>query len=70
MRWISKGDFAYELFRALQASGNPPHELNTVVEYNPPFDFTTALVAELIWSCDEPYETIRDRVLARTRFKN
>lgn len=70
VRWISKGDFAYGLFRALQASGNPPHELNTVVEYNPPFDFTTALVAELIWSCDEPYETIRDRVLARTRFKN
>ena len=70
VRWISKGEFAYGLFRALQESGHPPRELNIVVEYNPPFDFSTALVAELLWSCVEPYETIRARVLNRARDKN
>lgn len=69
-KWVAKGDRAYRLIRAVRSSANPPAELNTVVEYNPPFDFSTALVAELLWSCAEPYETIRARVLNRVRDKN
>lgn len=45
----------------------PDVEMNGAVQCNGPIRFPTALMAELFWSTNESLETIRRRVLARTR---
>ena len=69
-RWIVEGGRAYRLIRRVQSDEKAPTELNTVTEYNPPFEFQTTMLAELMWSADEDYAVIRDRVLRRSKNKN
>ena len=62
--WAEKGVRAYETVRMVQAQG-PDVELNIAAQLNGPIHYPTALTAELFWSADEPFETIRARVLER-----
>lgn len=69
-RWIADGERAHRLVRFLQAAPEATKELNVVAEYNPPFEFQTAVLAEFMWNADEDYAVIRDRVLKRSGNKN
>lgn len=69
-RWIAEGERVHGIVRLLQSDPVAPRELNTVTEYNPPFEFQTAMLAELMWSSEEDYVVIRNRVLKRSKGKN
>lgn len=62
--WASKGPRAHQIVRNVQAKGGNV-ELNMAAQLNGPIHYPTAFAAELFWSADEDYETIRDRVLER-----
>ena len=62
--WAEKGRRAYETVRMVQDRGADV-ELNIAAQLNGPIHYPTAFAAELFWSADEPYETIRNRVLER-----
>ena len=62
--WAAKGARAHEIVRMIQSRG-PGVELNMAAQLNGPIHYPAALTAELFWSADEPYETIRNRVLER-----
>lgn len=68
--WIALGGFVRDFVRQLRAAPKPPHELNTVAEYNPPFAFSTMLQAELFWGSDDSWEEIARRVRMRERAAN
>ena len=59
--WLRRGREAYDLLRHVRAGSHPPHELNLVAEYNPPFRFATVIQAELFWSTEEDYDSILAR---------
>ena len=63
--WERKGARAHALARRIQAKG-PQVEMNMAAQLNGPVHFPSAFSAELFWSADEDYETIRDRVLNRS----
>lgn len=62
--WERNGARAHALARMVQKRG-PQVELNMAAQLNGPLHFPSAFAAELFWSADEDYETIRDRVLNR-----
>ena len=62
--WERKGARAHALARRVQAKG-PQVELNMAAQLNGPLHFPAAFSAELFWSADEDFATIRDRVLNR-----
>jgi len=64
--WHEKASVAYEAAKLAHAIG-PDVEMNGAVQCNGPIRFPTAFMAELFWSTEEPLETIRRRVLDRTR---
>ena len=65
--WQARGRIAYDLIRRIQtARPDRPAALNAAVNLNGAIRPPMALVSELFWSADEPYETIVNRVLRRT----
>ena len=64
--WETRGKVAYDLVRHIQAARpNRPAALNAALNANGDVRFPFALVAEMFWSADEPYETLTRRVRAR-----
>ena len=63
--WLMDGRLAYDIVRLAQSRKGVPVTLNLVGNFVGPIHFPTALVAELFWSADEPYEAILSRVLKR-----
>ena len=62
--WLEHGERAHAVTQALQRAGKTP-ALCLAGNFNGPLYYPAALAAELFWSADEPYETIRARVLGR-----
>ena len=64
--WEERGRYAYDVVRRVQsARPDCPAALNAAVNANGEIRFPLALVAEMFWSADEPYETLVRRVRAR-----
>lgn len=64
--WQARGKVAYDVVRRVQAARpDRPAALNMAVNLNGKIRFPAALVAELFWSADEPYDQIVNRVLRR-----
>lgn len=63
--WLLHGKVAYGLAKRIHAEKGRPVTLNVVGNLVGPIRFPTALVSELFWSTEEPYETILARVLKR-----
>jgi hypothetical protein len=64
--WQRMGRVAYDVVRRVQAARpGRPSALNTAVNANGHVHFPFALVAELFWSADEPYEVLAERVMRR-----
>ncbi len=65
--WQTRGRVAYDVVRQIQsARPGRPSALNVAINANGRVRFPLALLAELFWSADEPYETLLDRVARRT----
>ncbi len=64
--WQRMGRIAYDVVRRVQAARpGRPSALNTAVNANGRIHFPLALVAEMFWSADEPYEVLVERVMRR-----
>lgn len=63
--WLMNGKVAYDLTKRIHAQTEPLVTLNTVGNLSGPIRFPTALISELFWNTDEPYDTILSRVLKR-----
>ena len=64
--WEARGKVAYDLVRHIQAARpDRPAALNAALNANGDVRFPFALVAEMFWNADEPYETLVRRVRAR-----
>ena len=64
--WEEKGRVAYDLVRHVQsARPGRPAALNAAVNANGDIRFPLALVAEMFWSADEPYDVLVRRVRSR-----
>ena len=68
--WHQRGRVAYELVHRIQAS-RPGRSaaLNTAVNANGEIRFPFALVAEMFWNADEPYDALVERVMKKTWVK-
>ena len=65
--WQARGKVAYDFVRRIQAARpGRPAALNAAVNANGAIRFPLALVAEMFWSADEPYDRLVNRVLKRT----
>ena len=65
--WQARGKVAYDFVRRIQAARpGRPAALNAAVNANGGIRFPLALVAEMFWSADEPYDRLVNRVLKRT----
>ena len=64
--WHTHGRLAYDYIRRIQkARPDRPAALNIAANINGKIRFITALVAEMFWSADDPYDVIVNRVLKR-----
>ena len=68
--WHRLGRVAHDLARRIQsARPERPAALNAAVNANGEIRFPLALVAELFWNADEPYDALVERVLRKTWVK-
>ena len=68
--WHRRGRAAYDLVRLIQAARpGRPAVLNTAVNANGAVRFPLALVAEMFWNADEPYDVLLERVSRKTWVK-
>ena len=68
--WHKRGRVAHELVRRIQAT-RPGRSaaLNTAVNANGEIRFPLALVAEMFWNADEPYDALVERVMRKAWVK-
>ena len=65
--WQVRGRVAYDVVRHIQSARRTrPSALNVAVNANGRVRFPLALMAEMFWSADDPYDAIVERVARRT----
>lgn len=63
--WLSCGKYVYDFTKNLNKMGFTEINLNIAAQLACKIWFPFALLAEILWSTDEPYEKILERVLKR-----
>ena len=63
--WRTRGEEALRFVRSMRAAKVRPMEWNVVAGNNPPYAFSTWLLAEMFWNSDDGYEAISRRALLR-----